>query len=72
MVMASVAGERPAKIAAWRAGACPTPPWSTLPMYTSVILEAGTLDLSRAARMAVAPRWGAETLLREPLNYDTW
>ena len=30
--------------------------------------EGGTFDLERAERMAVAPRWGAEMLAREPLN----
>jgi len=69
MVMASTLFGRPAKRAACRAGACPTEPWRTLPMYTSVILETGTLDFSRADLMATAPSWGAETGRKEPLNW---
>jgi hypothetical protein len=38
-------------------------------MYTSDILDAGTVDFSRADLMAVAPSWGAETDVKAPLNY---
>jgi hypothetical protein len=34
-----------------------------------VILETGTPDLSRADLIATAPSWGAETVVKEPLNY---
>jgi hypothetical protein len=37
-------------------------------MYTSVILEMGTLDFSMADLMAVAPNWGAERSMKLPLN----
>ena len=38
-------------------------------MYTSVILEMGTPDFSRADLIATAPSWGAETVVKEPLNW---
>jgi len=37
-------------------------------MYTSVILETGTLDFSSADVIATAPRRGAETVRKAPLN----
>ena len=39
----------PAWIAAWRAGAWPTPPWSTLPMITSS--TAAAVDPGAAHRL---------------------
>lgn len=59
----------PANMAAWRAGACPTPPWSTLPIYTSLISSCGTEERSMAALIACEPRTGAGTVVNAPLNY---
>ena len=53
---------------ACRAGDCPTPPWRTFPMYTSVIFETGILDFSTADLIATAPSSGAVTVTKEPLN----
>jgi hypothetical protein len=39
-------------------------------MYTSEILEVGTVDRSKAALMAIAPSCGAETDVNDPLNYE--
>jgi hypothetical protein len=67
--VASILVGRPAKMAACRAGACPTPPERTLPMYTASIEETGTFDFSSADLMAVAPSWVADTVVKLPLNY---
>ena len=45
----------PAPMAAWRAGAWPTPPDSTLPMITSSTCSGLTGVAFRAAAMAFAP-----------------
>lgn len=37
-------------------------------MYTSDILDTGTLDFSRADLMATAPSSGAGTVTKDPLN----
>lgn len=68
IVMASVDGDSPPSIEACRAGDWPTAAEYTFPMYVDVIMEVGTLDLEIAARIAVAPSSGAETLARAPLN----
>jgi hypothetical protein len=68
MVVASMLVGRPAKMAACRAGACPTPAPSTLPIYTASIEDTGTFDFSRASLIAVAPSWVAETVVKLPLN----
>src|SRR3954469_17970812 len=68
MVMALTLDGTPALSIAWRAGACPTPPWMTLPMMTSFTSLAGTPDFSSAARIAVAPSSGAESAQTEPRN----
>lgn len=70
MVIPSTLWERPENIIACRAGDWPTPPWRTLPIYTSVIFSGGTFDFSRADLMATAPSLGAETVRKEPLNYS--
>ena len=53
---------------AWRAGACPTPPWMTLPMMTSCTSPPSMPARSSAARMATAPSSGAETDDSPPRN----
>jgi len=68
IVLASTEVDSPANMAACRAGACPAFPCRTWPMYTSDILEAGTVDFSSADLMATAPSWGAGTVVNEPLN----
>src|SRR5262245_32719299 len=70
-VVASTFVGRPAKMAACRAGACPTPAPSTLPMYTLSIDETGTADFARADLMAVAPSCVADTLVNAPLNFQS-
>ena len=61
MVTADTVAGTPALIAAWRAGACPTPPWTTLPMMTSCRSPASIPARSTAARMATAPSSGADS-----------
>jgi hypothetical protein len=56
----------PALIAAWRAGACPWPAGSTLPMITSCTSSAATPARSTAARMATAPRSPAASDAKSP------
>ena len=46
---------------ACRAGACPTPPWMTLPMMTSWTSPPAMPARSSAARMATAPSSGADS-----------
>ena len=68
-VVASTEVGRPAKMEACRAGACPMPAASTFPICTASIFETGTLDFSSADLIAVAPSWGAGTVVKAPLNY---
>ena len=49
----------PAPSEAWRAGACPTPACSTLPITTCSISAAGTPALESAQRIAAEPSAGA-------------
>ncbi len=58
----------PAKRAAWRAGAWPTPACRTFPITTSSTADGETPDRSRAARIAVAPSRGAGTADSEPMK----
>src|SRR5581483_2799197 len=53
-------------MAAWRAGAWPTPPCTTLPKITSEMSDASTPARSTAARIAAAPSWGAVSGARPP------
>ena len=59
MVTHGVVLGSPAKSAACRAGACPTPPWSTSPMKTCWTWSAATPARSSAALMTTAPSFGA-------------
>ena len=68
MVSAETWSGRPALIAACRAGACPTPPCTTLPMMTSAMSCASIPDRATASRRAMAPSSGAESDARAPRN----
>src|SRR5213079_1275363 len=59
IVIAGTVPGRPAWIAAWRAGAWPTPPCSTLPMITSSTAAGPTPARRTASRITSAPRGGA-------------
>ncbi len=70
IVVALVVGGRPALSAAWRAGAWPTPAWSTWPIRTSSMgVPSGSPDRPTAARMAVAPSSVAGVVLNPPPNF---
>ena len=56
----------PAPIAAWRAGAWPTPAWSTSPMITYSTSPASSPARSSAALIAIAPSSGALYAPRPP------
>ena len=56
----------PTIIAAWRAGAWPSPAETTFPMMTSSTLAGSTPDLSNAARIAIPPSSGAARGDRAP------
>lgn len=63
---------RPAKIAAWRAGACPNPAETTFPMMTSLTSSLAIPARWTALSIAVAPSWeadnGANELWKEPIG----
>jgi hypothetical protein len=61
----------PAPIAAWRAGAWPSPAERTQPMMTSSIWETATPESARAALMATDPNCGAVTVLKAPWKLPT-
>src|SRR4051812_33050044 len=64
---ATVSGSPPFR-AAWRAGFCPSPALTTLPMMHSST-SAGSIPARRtASAMTSAPSCGAEKLLRDPRN----
>ena len=56
----------PALTAAWRAGICPAPAWSTCPMITYWTWSPVIPARSRAALMASAPRSTPENGVSEP------
>src|SRR5919201_500486 len=56
----------PAPTAAWRAGACPAPPWSTCPMITYSTSPSSTPARSSAARIAIPPSSVASRSARPP------
>ena len=60
-VIAGIVPGRPAWIAAWRAGAWPTPPWSTFPMITSSTSVASMPARRTASRITRAPSFGADS-----------
>src|SRR5215831_9020549 len=59
IVVAGTASGNPASSAACRAGACPTPAWTTFPKKTSSTLLGSISLLSNAARIATDPSCGA-------------
>src|SRR3954451_12021133 len=59
----------PAATAAWRAGACPAPPWSTWPMITYCTSPGSTPARSRPARIATAPSCGASYAFSPPPSF---
>ena len=67
-VVAGTVTGMPAWMAAWRAGACPMPAESTLPMKTSCTASAGSLARASAPLIAVAPRPGAADGGEAPRN----
>src|SRR5262245_30362073 len=68
MVRAATFGGRPAWMAAWRAGAWPTPAEITLPMMTSWTSWGDRPERATASRTTIAPSWGAVNDLRAPRN----
>jgi hypothetical protein len=69
IVVAPTDSGSPAKMAAWRAGFCPSPAETTLPMITSSIAAGSWMPArSTAAFTTRAPSWGAGRLLRPPWN----
>ena len=56
----------PAPRPAWRAGACPSPALTTLPMITCSIASGATPARATAARIACAPSFGAVSDESEP------
>ena len=68
IVVAGVVSGRPAFRSAWRAGACPTPAWSTWPISTSSTVASGGSPRSTAAPIATAPRSTAGTVDSAPPN----
>ena len=66
MVVAPVPSARPALRIAWRAGACPSPAGSTLPMITSSTAVTSTPACATARAMAQAPRSTADSGASSP------
>ena len=59
IVSAGTSAGMPPAIAAWRAGACPTPPCNTMPIITSSMSAASTPARFTASRIAIPPSTGA-------------
>ncbi len=68
-VLALTVAGTPLRIPAWRAGACPSPAWTTLPMMTSSMSSGLIPARSTAAFTAIAPNWVAGTPLKVPWNF---
>ena len=66
IVMAPVSGASPPNNAACRAGFCPSPAETTLPMMHSSTCRGSTFARLTASRTAIAPSCGALTSLRLP------
>eukprot|EP00967_Tisochrysis_lutea_P156673 scaffold316242_cov28-Tisochrysis_lutea.AAC.1 len=67
-VVQHVESARPAARAAWRAGACPTPALTTLPIQHCSTASFATPAFASAPIIAAAPSCGAERDASEPLN----
>src|SRR5262245_30884060 len=68
IVRAATLGGRPAWIAAWRAGACPSPAETTFPITTSSTSSGATPARATASFTTIAPSWGAVKPLSVPRN----
>ena len=68
IVVQATSLDKPAKIAACLAGACPTPACTTLPIYTSFTKAGSRFILFNAPLMAIAPNCGAGTLDNAPIK----
>src|SRR5205085_1891491 len=62
-VIALTSGGRPPKIAAWRAGFCPKPAETTLPMMHSSTCAGSTWARFTASRTTIAPWWHTAVLV---------
>jgi len=75
IVMQGTLDGSPAKMAAWRAGACPTPAVKTQPIITSSTFLGDILARFTASRMAKLASFGAEReasdLQKEPTGVRT-
>src|SRR5579864_47423 len=71
IVMAPVVGDSPPKIAACRAGFCPSPADTTLPMMHSSTWAGSTPARLTASRTTIAPSCGALNSDRLPWNFPT-
>src|SRR5712671_4827288 len=69
MVSAATSGRRPPPSAACRAGFCPSPADTTLPMMTSSTLDGARPARSHAARMTRLPSCGAVKGFNVPWNF---
>src|SRR5262244_2676967 len=70
-VMAPTSGGSPPKIAAWRAGFCPSPAETTLPMMHSSTCLGSRLARFTASRTTIAPSCGALKEDKLPWNFPT-
>src|SRR5882672_4842577 len=68
MVKAATLGGRPAPRAAWRAGACPRPAETTLPMMTSSTASGVKPARATASFTTIEPSWGAVKPFNAPRN----
>ncbi len=68
IVIAGTVPGTPAPMAACRAGACPTPPCTTLPTMTSSSASASTPARANASFNAIAPNSGADSVDNPPRN----
>ncbi len=69
IVRAATEGGRPARIAAWRAGAWPRPAETTFPRMTSSTCSGASPARATASRTTRAPRAGAAKPFRDPRNF---
>src|SRR5579863_7727023 len=69
--MAPVAGDSPPKMAACRAGFCPSPAETTLPMMHSSTCAGSTPARFTASRTTMAPSCGALKSDKLPWNFPT-
>src|SRR5688572_12796884 len=68
-VTGGIDGGSPAWSAAWRAGFCPTPAWSTFPRITSSTDAGSAFARASASRTTMAPSFGAASVASDPWNF---